>query len=294
VHKSTKTPVVKLEAEREGDKSVGEDDLAMSSESDDISDTEGMNDDVVHQAFRKVLESDDPHRAMRVNFRELPKRFLSPGKKVHIYWQYVSLCHTNGDVPASWPHFKKVWRKYFSSLIGFREKNEHAKCSSCEGYKTELRHAENVSVRLQVAARYAEHMNNQFCDRQVYWNARHMSRLCLHNMLQSSDLAEGSIHRSQMTIILDGMDQSKFRIPHLLHQTKTKDSELLIRPPLHVVGTWIHGAGVFLCAAEPDCPKDSNQNQECLGRALNEFYAAAGSLPRNITIQVGTLKLREC
>ena len=88
-----------------------------------------------------------------------------------------------------------------------------------------------------------------------------------------------------MTIIIDGMDQAKFSVPRNNRQNKTKDEESLIRPPMHVVGTWIHGAGLHVTIAEPDLAKDSNQNQECIARALNAYFARASRLPLNLHIR---------
>jgi hypothetical protein len=88
-----------------------------------------------------------------------------------------------------------------------------------------------------------------------------------------------------MTVMIDGMDQAKFLIPRDPSQQKTKESERLIRPAIHVTGTLLHGAGLFLTCAEPEVPKDSNQNMECLARGLNDFYRRAGSLPLNLHVQ---------
>ena len=239
----------------------------------------------VATALHRVIEADNVHAVLRTSLRDLPKRWLPPGKKVWLFWQHVEQCHSHGTPVPSWSTFKHVWKTYFRDKLGFRRITEHAVCTACEGYKKELRHAKVLSLRLQIAAQYTEHLQMQWQDRTVYWKARHMSRLCLTDMLRGGSLASRFIASSLMTVMVDGMDQAKFRIPRDPSQQKTKESERLIRPAIHVTGTLLHGAGLFLTCAEPEVPKDSNQNMECLARGLNDFYRRAGSLPLNLHVQ---------
>jgi hypothetical protein len=236
-------------------------------------------------ALHKVIEADNVHAVLRASLWDLPKRWLPPGKKVWLFWQHVQQCHAHGHPVPSWSTFKHVWKTYFQDKLAFRRITEHVVCTTCEGYKKELRCAVTLSRRLQIAAQYTEHLQMQWQDRTVYWNARHLSRLCLTDMLRGGSLASGFVGSSLMTVMIDGMDQAKFRIPRDPSQQKTKESERLIRPAIHVTGTLIHGGGLFLTCAEPEVPKDSNQNMECLSRGLNDFYRRAGSLPLNLHVQ---------
>ena len=267
--------------------SDGEDDQASDMVISDDSDRSLENDDnqAVARALQAVVEADNIHAKLRVFVHDIPKRWLPPGKKIWYYYQYLAHCDEVGDPRPHYSVFFKIWKRYFDDKIGFRKVNEHARCSTCEGYKREHSQAQTISVRLQIAAKYADHLQLTWQDRQVYWNARHLSRLCLRQMLQGGSIAKAFVGSSIMCLFIDGMDQSKFFVPRDPKFVKTKTSETLIRPHLHVAGTWIHGAGLHLTVADPDMPKNSNHNQECIARALNEFYAKAGSLPLNLHIQ---------
>jgi hypothetical protein len=52
-------------------------------------------------ALHKVIEADNVHAVLRTSLRDLPKRWLPPGKKVWLFWQHVQQCHAHGHpVPS--------------------------------------------------------------------------------------------------------------------------------------------------------------------------------------------------
>ena len=104
-------------------------------------------------------------------------------------------------------------------------------------------------------------------------------------MMTGASLAAEAVASAVMCIMIDGMDQAKFAIPRDPRFVKTKTSESLIRPHMHVAGTLIHGFGLLVTIADPDIPKDSNHNQECIGRALNTVFEQVGSLPLFLHVQ---------
>jgi hypothetical protein len=79
---------------------------------------------------------------------------------------------------------------------------------------------------------YTRHIMDQWLDRQVYGHAAELS-LQLSQMLGNGHLMSTLTRSvSQMAMIIDGVEQAKFRTPRVLtmgHALKT-----LLRPALHV------------------------------------------------------------
>ena len=61
---------------------------------------------------------------------------------------------------------------------------------------------------------------------------------------------------SVLTVIEDGMDQAKFRVPRVL--ARSHAFEHLIRPALHAQGIWAHGGGDQLAISDSDVCKDAH------------------------------------
>ena len=98
-------------------------------------------------------------------------------------------------------------------------------------------------------------------------------------MWQASALAS-----SVLSVIEDGMDQAKFRVPRVL--TRSHAFERLLRPALHVQGIWAHGGGYQLVVSDSDVCKDTTGNLEVLCRLLSDLYAEFGTLPLGLHLQL--------
>jgi hypothetical protein len=92
-------------------------------------------------------------------------------------------------------------------------------------------------------------------------------------------------------VIVDGMDQAKFRVPRILVKTHALDK--LLRPALHVQGAWCHGFGYHLAVADTDMPKDTNNNVEVIARLLDDVYLRHHGLPLGLHLQQDNTS-REC
>ena len=86
------------------------------------------------------------------------------------------------------------------------------------------------------------------------------------------------MHQSVMTIIADGMDRSKFRVPRW-GPIKLKALDSFPRPALHVAGVRCHGHSLQLGVSTPDMPKDSNTNVEMLSIMLDRAAGASFKQP---------------
>lgn len=90
----------------------------------------------------------------------------------------------------------------------------------------------------------------------------------------------GSVNTSVLTLIQDGMDQAKFRMPRLDPQLRhSKLSERLYRPQMHILASWIHGHSLHFWVSNEDVPKNSETSCEAMARALSDCLHDIGQLP---------------
>lgn len=94
-----------------------------------------------------------------------------------------------------------------------------------------------------------------------------------------------------MALIVDGVDQAKFRTPRVITKGHALDS--LVRPALHVQGAWCHGFGYHLAVADADMLKDTNNNVEVISRLLSKIYDEHRGLPQGLHLQQDNTS-REC
>lgn len=94
-----------------------------------------------------------------------------------------------------------------------------------------------------------------------------------------------SVASNCLCLNIDGMDQSKFRIPRVNHPAQSKLLQRLFRPTLHVSGAWLHGFRLSFWVSDEDLRKDSNTQQEILSRTLSDLYNEFGTLPLGCVLQ---------
>ncbi len=83
----------------------------------------------------------------------------------------------------------------------------------------------------------------------------------------------------------DGVDQAKFRTPKV--KTKSHRFGELVRPALHIQGTWMHGVAYHLAIADADMMKNTNNNVDTLARCLSYAYGRfSGQLPLGLVLML--------
>lgn len=90
---------------------------------------------------------------------------------------------------------------------------------------------------------------------------------------------------SCLCINIDGMDQSKFRLPRVARVSQPKMLVGLFRPTLHVTGSWLHGVQLHFWVSDEDLRKDSETQQEVLSRTLAHVYQRFNTLPLGCALQ---------
>ncbi|CAK8988948.1 unnamed protein product [Durusdinium trenchii] len=152
----------------------------------------------------------------------------------------------------SFSSFWRVWRQEFANMR-FRPSSSHALCSTCLRHKLLIRDMHQyLFARQQQHAFFQAHLKSQYLDRVQYWDLRGVSRLA---------------SPFQVTLILDGMDQSKFCYPRGAVYM-AKDLATLQRPRAHISALIAHGHFVLFVVSSADMPKDSNACIEVTAHAL--------------------------
>lgn len=219
-----------------------------------------------------------------------PLRFLPPGKRVHLYWEYVGWAECSNMPSASFHTFLRAFGQC-RQVLRIRNCGNHAVCSKCATFKKQLSKARFPQDRRSILEEYTAHIVNQWLDRQVYGNATSVSLEC-RRMLQSGQrMVDLAMSISQICMAVDGMDQAKFRLPRVFVKTKCLDS--LIRPALHVQGAWAHGFGYHLAVMDPDMCHDTNNNVEVISNMLEQIFKGHRGLPMGLHLQQDNTS-REC
>ena len=112
----------------------------------------------------------------------------------------------------------RSWRASWSYKLRLRGQSQHTAC------QIEL---------------LSEHRLDQYKDRRFYWGIR----------------AEAALSPLVITLIIDGMDQSKFCYPRSEFVFKSKLLEGMQRPRLHVNALIAHHKFVMVAVSRADFPK---------------------------------------
>lgn len=223
-----------------------------------------------------------------------PRRYLPPCKKIHLWWEYRALQLKENRPAASYHTFLRVWGQAFrEGTLRIRKlQGMHAVCAVCAGYKKELRNAIAMPLaREQTLRLYTDHLVFQWLDRQVHDRMRDMSETCMANIASKNMIAALAPTSSVLTMIVDGIDQAKFRMPR--QKVRSHAFDRLLRPALHVQGAWAHGAGYHLAVSDADCKKDTVANCDVIARMLENIYKRYGSVPMGLHVQQDNTS-REC
>ena len=93
-----------------------------------------------------------------------------------------------------------------------------------------------------------------------------------------------SVASSCLSLVADGMDQAKFKIPRV----RCRSSKLytkLFRPRLHIAAVWGHGAEISFSIADEDLKKDSATQCEIIARCIDSILAQHQTLPQGLALQ---------
>ena len=162
--------------------------------------------------------------------------------------------------------FRRLWNKVFAQWCRKRARKPFGTCTVCAGYKAKLcKFARDPNELTRLKAEFMEHLGMQKNERGVYYK---------HRFKGLRGLA--------LSIIIDGMDQSKLTVPH--YKLIPKDTSNFLETK--ITGVLVHGK-VFNCyVSEPQVKHDSNLNLTCLHDTIMALLEQEGELPRTLYLQV--------
>lgn len=94
----------------------------------------------------------------------VPRRYLHPGSPIHLWWQYCAVEVDSGRKPGCYSVFMEAVNFMFrkTRVLGFRKSSgDHAKCTACDGYKTELKRASFIAQRAEIMQATIEAMETR-------------------------------------------------------------------------------------------------------------------------------------
>ncbi|KAL5468782.1 hypothetical protein EMCRGX_G029899 [Ephydatia muelleri] len=145
-------------------------------------------------------------------------------------------------------------------LVNGEKTNLFSKCDLCTKYTEERAKGGRDKKSIEdLRAKYDKHLEHVQKERGVYYNHRHKAR---------------NNPNKYLTIIIDGMDQSKTNVPFVCQRTKSTQN--LWRLQSHITGVLIHtdsswGKQVLAFVDLYQYPHDSNLTINILIRTLNEL-----------------------
>ena len=162
--------------------------------------------------------------------QNLEERHLSWNSYSGFYRQYCAMAGLLNLAVVSLSLFWNVYKTVWSSCLKFRASTQHGKCDECEDFKEHLRKCKSKADEEMYTRDYTKHQREQFADRGVYYNTRAASESFFQWIFTTvALLGHMSVEaaNSTITLIIDGMDQAKFRCPRTIIVNKNN-----IFPPL--------------------------------------------------------------
>ena len=179
-------------------------------------------------------------------------------------------CEEMRDVikPLESRQFRRVWQNNMTSFCHKRRRKPFGTCGECTGYKARIhKFARDKNELLIVKKEYFEHLDMQKEERGVYY----------HHRLKG-------LRGEGVSMMVDGMDQSKLVVPHTMVPPKDASNRLETK----ITGVLVHGKRFDAYISEPQVPSDSNLNLTCIHTTLMKLKrdAPGGVLPRKFYLQV--------
>ena len=171
-------------------------------------------------------------------------------------------------VPLGNRQFRRLWAKNFAKWCRKRARKPFGTCTVCAGYKARLAAAARDKAELQrIKEEFVQHLLMQKIERGIYYKHR----------------AKG-MKGEAISIIIDGMDQSKLTLPH--YKLKPKDVAGFLETK--ITGVLVHGKCFDCYVSEPQVKHDSNLNLTCLHNTLMKLLKSyeSGTSPRILYLQV--------
>ena len=167
----------------------------------------------------------------------------------------------NQDIkPPSFATFSRVYHESWQDWLKVRHEGQHMICSDCQRFKEWRKIAVSKEDRDLVQKHFTDHIQSMRADRKVDAAIAKRARETVTGELSDPD-------RSCLSIVIDGMDASKFKMPRRVELSK--DFGSLWRPEARFYGCLVEGVTEHHFLADCDLPKDANWDLTLLSHSLH-------------------------
>ena len=173
--------------------------------------------------------------------------------------------------PLGTRQFRRVWDRHMSKFYHTRRRKNFGTCPDCTRYKARIhRNARDANELLLVKEQYYEDLDMQKGERGIYYK---------HRMK--------GLRGNAVSVMVDGMDQSKLIMPH----TKVPQKDVSNFLETKITGVLVHGKRFDAYISELQVPSDSNLNRAGLHITLMKLRrdAPGGVLPGKLFLQVDAI-----
>ena len=208
-----------------------------------------------------------------------PKRFLNEENLASLWGLYKN--DTDVEEKVSRDTFTQAFNKRWKGLLNFKQYGQGTRCQLCADMDEERNHCTTKVERQELDLRKQRHFQRHDADRSMNVRSNQLSSDPSTYQLQNSS-------NKFMKLMVDGMDQAKFRCPRNL-QAASAFSQAT-RPSLHLTGVLAFGLLEVYFILPPDTCKDSNMNATVISVTLDlcqrlvESWGPEHSLPRRAII----------
>ncbi|XP_078603146.1 uncharacterized protein LOC144877116 [Branchiostoma floridae x Branchiostoma japonicum] len=185
--------------------------------------------------------------------------------RTEIYLQYKDQ-HKVAAVTLS--YFCSIWQKHFKQ-VSIPKACRMKQCDVCMLAKQTIASEVSHTARQSLISKWKRHLQRQQNERETYYERRARAE---------------SRRRDYLSLILDGMDQSKSNLPHFKGWTEPKSAGNA-RLDTHITGAIVHGRNTYALLDLSQYPHDSNLAMNSLLHIM-VCEAENGQLPPILNIQV--------
>ncbi|CAH1252417.1 Hypp9281 [Branchiostoma lanceolatum] len=191
--------------------------------------------------------------------------------KTEIYLQYKDMYK---DTAVSLPYFFSIWQEHFTHVSIPKVRScvkacRMKQCDVCMLAKATIASEVSHIERQALISRWKRHLQRQQNERETYYQRRARAE---------------ARQRDYLSLILDGMDQSKSNLPHFKGWTEPKSAGNA-RLETHITGAIVHGRNTYALIDLSQYPHDSNLAMNSLLHILVS-EANNGPLPPTLNVQV--------
>ena len=192
-------------------------------------------------------------------------KYLPPGTTL-IEMRDFALSFNPEVQPPSMAAFSKVYHSEWQQWLKIRAEGQRSKCTDCEKLKTWRRRCHSKADRELVEQKLQEHIRSMKADRQVDATIN----------LQAQQSAKGELidpkkKKTVLSLVIDGMDSAKFKIPRRLEATK-KFSRLW-RPECRFIGCLAEGLTEIFFIGDCDLVKNANLDLTLVSHVIHQAQA---------------------